>query len=279
MEVHQLAPALLALGDLFREANDVLHPDGSTVSLQIKATHQGSFDISLILSVVGAAASVLTSNEVTALANLKELVIGDDGLFALIRRLRGRRITSTETDVDGFVYESEDGDRLKVPRFTHAAFQRVQIRRRTREFLQPLEAPGVEKAIIRETDVDHCIEITVPPPLEVVEADVQPLTTQDREIALEITSPAFREGNKWRVSDGTATFPAAMEDAAFLERVANREEAFLTGNILICDVRVEQYARPTGGLRTEYAITRVRSHISPPAGLPPPQLFEGEEGE
>jgi hypothetical protein len=50
MEVHDLAPALLALGDMFQDANTVIDPDGPAIALQIRDFHEGSFEILLALA-------------------------------------------------------------------------------------------------------------------------------------------------------------------------------------------------------------------------------------
>src|SRR5688572_17376787 len=97
MPVRELAPALLALGDVFAEASLVAYPDRPPVALDIKATEEGSFVVQLILEtpdeVWDQVVDIFGSDAVSALVNLKELVIGSGfGLFWLIKRLKGRRI-------------------------------------------------------------------------------------------------------------------------------------------------------------------------------------------
>ncbi|MGH7641171.1 MAG: hypothetical protein ACREOL_09755, partial [Candidatus Dormibacteria bacterium] len=59
MAVAELAPALLALGDLFHEANEVLNPGSPRVSLEIRAFDRGSFEIGLSLGQPGGVAEGL----------------------------------------------------------------------------------------------------------------------------------------------------------------------------------------------------------------------------
>ena len=46
MDVRDLAPALLSIGQLFDEANRVLNGDHASIKLQVKALQEGSFEIS-----------------------------------------------------------------------------------------------------------------------------------------------------------------------------------------------------------------------------------------
>jgi hypothetical protein len=65
MPVRDLAPALLALGDLFAEASQVIYPEGKPVALSIKATEEGSFDVHLILESRGHGSSSSTFSAAT----------------------------------------------------------------------------------------------------------------------------------------------------------------------------------------------------------------------
>jgi hypothetical protein len=100
MPVKDLAPALLALGDLFAEASTVVYPTREPVALSIKATDSGSFLVRLIIESESAwdrVVDIFTSDPAEALANLKEIVIGSAaGVFVVIRWIRNRRVTDPE---------------------------------------------------------------------------------------------------------------------------------------------------------------------------------------
>jgi hypothetical protein len=82
MPVRDLAPALLALGDLFAEASALVYPEREPVALNIKATQEGSFVVQLILeSAWDDVLDIFNSDAATALVNLKEIILlGGGGL-------------------------------------------------------------------------------------------------------------------------------------------------------------------------------------------------------
>lgn len=78
MDVRDLAPAMLALGQLFDAANSPLNGDSARVGVHVKATELGLFQITFeVLQTNGALlVSLLSGPTVTAAANLVGLVIG-----------------------------------------------------------------------------------------------------------------------------------------------------------------------------------------------------------
>ncbi|HXD25932.1 MAG TPA: hypothetical protein VN609_08360, partial [Propionibacteriaceae bacterium] len=104
IDVRDLAPALLAFGQLFEEANELLNRDRAQVRVKVRATGEGSFaiDLEVVQTIGRQVEGFLTGNHVTAALNLKELLIGGSiGLFALIKRMRGRKPTKLSDSSDG----------------------------------------------------------------------------------------------------------------------------------------------------------------------------------
>jgi hypothetical protein len=58
--------------------------------------------------------------------------------------------------------------------------------------------------------------------------DVEEETLEDseREMFLQIDSLSFKEGNKWRVTDGGEPFYAVIEDMDFLNQIAKGDVLF-----------------------------------------------------
>jgi hypothetical protein len=98
MDVRDLAPALLAVGQLLDAANSALHDDGSQIRVQVRATEIGSFriDLELIQSWATSMLQIFSGPTPTGAANLLQIVLGTSatGVGRLIAWLRQTQIRS-----------------------------------------------------------------------------------------------------------------------------------------------------------------------------------------
>lgn len=77
-------------------------------------------------------------------------------------------------------------------------------------------------------------------------------------MALILVAPVFQDGNKWRFSDGGATFPAAILDEEFLSRV-NNGERFGKGDVLQVELKIVQ-SRTGCKISVERQVLKVIEH-------------------
>lgn len=282
MPVRDLAPALLALGELFTEASTILYPDRPSVALDIHATRQGSFDVDLILKAAEGAweatEQLFGGDGATALVNLKEIVLGGGasvGVVELIKWLRGRRIASAEpvaTEEETLepgtvrVTVEDDGQTsLEISSEVLRLHGSVTVRTNAREVVKPVERQGVDRfKAISEQKVTVSVGKEDLPAFAAIEPPEQEEELQDteRDTTLQIVAIAWNEGNKWRFSEGAvdSSFFATIEDTSFLDSIDKRVEAFRKGDLLKCRLRTRQ-KRVDDRLEVEYQILEVFEHI------------------
>lgn len=269
MDVRDLAPALLALGDLFHEANELVTPGAPPVNLEIRAFREGSFNINLDV-VVGTVITLLSSTPAGAAANLIQFMAGARGFFATIKRLRGHQVQQQEEPSPGTTrLRLEDGTTIETESSVVVLIQRESTRRYTRDVLAPLDRDGIDDLKI---EVPGEPELMLrPEDAEVVTETLEdtPLVDGEREMAVTVVAVSFEPTNKWRLNDGQHTFWASMDDRTFVDRVQQSQESFREGDILICLVRVRQW-QTDGGLRADYAVSRVLQHIPGSRDVPLP---------
>lgn len=161
-----------------------------------------------------------------------------------------------------------DDELVEIPTDVLKLYQHLKIRKRSREFVEPLTMKGVDHVeIVDDQDVTVRLDRH-----DVTAFDVpdKPLETFDEQIVeqrLEISNIAFPAGHKWKFNDGESTFHAKIEDEAFLGNVESRVEAFRSGDMLRARVAMRQTRRTTG-LYTERAIVEVLEHIRAQVQLP-----------
>jgi hypothetical protein len=279
MAVRDLAPALLALGDLFAEASTIAYPDRPPVALNIKATEDGSFLVHLILEAGDAwdrLVDIFGSDSATAVANLLAFIAGGKGVLWLIKTIGRRRIVGREEVTPGVIRITlNDGTTIEVPAQVFALYGALEVRRQAREVIEPLNREGVERVQFRAEEVTLVsIDRDDVPSYDVPEVEDVPLQELDVEMVVSIVSVVFTEGNKWRFSDGTNTFYAAIEDKGFVERVEHGEP-FRKGDMLRSRVHITQSQRGDG-LHSEYRVLEVLEHIP---RAPQLRLIDPEESD
>lgn len=279
IDVADLAPALLALGELFSAANKALNKDRAEAKLRIRASEKGSFValLSLDVSFVTDLLDVFAANpdRVTAADQLLELLIkggtvvggGTVGLFYALRLLRGKRPDKTEKNENGTTSITVGPTTIVVDQRTVVLLEDYRTREATEKFVgTALNAKGINKVSFDEEHdgapeliltKDDIAAVKVPEP----EDDDKTETTTKREALLKIVSAQFAEGYLWRFTDGTNTFTATMEDQDFLHRLDHSEVVLSKDDTLRCEIEEIQTLAGTK-LKTDAKILEVKEHIS-----------------
>ncbi|ODQ26720.1 hypothetical protein BGV62_29810 [Burkholderia ubonensis] len=270
MDVRDLAPALVAIADLFSFANKELNGDNTEVRLEVKGSFKaGSFHSELIFiqSLANQIRDIFAGPNAAAFSNALAIlgalgIVGSGGLIGLIRKLRGNRphrIEPTGSNVRIWVTEKES---LEVEEAVYRLYRSKTVRVSLQKTLSPLERDGITSfGIVRGAKVELVIENDELGTFAIFEEAGEVVSDVVGRKVLLLESVVFKDGNKWRVHDGTYPFFAALDDEEFLSKV-NAGERFGKGDVLVVDLRQIQIIGDDG-LKNEYRILKVHEHRAP----------------
>jgi hypothetical protein len=275
MDVRDLAPALLAVGQLFDAANDALNGNATKISVSVKAHEPGCFSVVLEVtqSVLNHGIALLSGDDISAAVNLKDLLIGGGfsayGLFRLIKHLRGKNPDKMERIGPDLVRIQFGEETFDVPLKLLRLYQDLAVRDAVEKIVEPLDSDGIEMLRIEDTSrktvlvsVDKADRDSFNTPVY----EPKLLISDRRRAAFSIISLAFKEDNKWRLYDGQSQISATIADEDFLHRVDQNIERFSKGDVLVCDVLFEQ-KQTAKGLVTEHTVEKVIDHKPAPRQL------------
>ena len=277
MDVRDLAPALLSMGQLLEGACTALYGNDPEIRVSVSATGSGSFQVLLDLaSGWNQFVDLFTGESVEALNNLLGLVLGTTtvggaivgGLFHLYKKIKGRKATKIESLGDGRIAINVGKDRLEIKEELFRIYNSPDVRSAVEKIVRnPLKREGItecrttysnETITVSEEEADYFSAISL---------GGEDVIESSRRVALKILTISFKTGNKWRLSDGESQIYVEIADEDFLDRVENNQVSFSKGDTLICDVKTTQTMdNSSGSLRATHVIERVveHKHIQPP---------------
>lgn len=271
MNVRDLAPALLAVSDIYDEINRIAFGNRYKVGVNVRASFKtGSFLTELAVH----AANILElfKDDTVQAACLMMQTFGVPsvptivrGILPFMRWVRRRKITAVIELKNGNARVEVAGDAVEVEKTVIALYQSSKLRKGFEDLIaRPLEKEGIET--IGFGDADAKAFVSIPreegPWFVADEPEDEPMGVSTRRAHLQIISPCFQEGNKWRFSDGSVSFYAEIRDKPFLNRVMSGETAFAKGDILEVEM-TEAQALTAKGLSTERFIEQVYGHRNP----------------
>jgi hypothetical protein len=274
MDVRDLAPALVAFADLFTAANKEINGDAAEVRVQVNASFKaGSFGIDLVASqhLLSQIKDIFAGNGATAISNGWTIlqIVGftggglAGGLVGLLRLLKGRRPVKIEQKGDVATVWMTQTETIEVERDVIRLYRNSVVRTSLEKVVSPLEREGitdfgvvVNGQVVLDVHDDEVASFSA----AASDADAEIVSDTTTRKMLQIESLAFKDGNKWRVHDGTATFHASIEDKEFLAKI-DAGERFGKGDVLV-DLRQVQ-SIVNAKLVNESIIVKVLEHRQP----------------
>ena len=281
MSTQDLVVALSAVDDLILGSNAVVNPNIATSSLRIRTHRPGSFEIEFVLGIIPVFAAGFGGVQLAYATNLLRLLFGNSapGLFTLLKRLRGRTPTVTDSSdgnvtieadqirVDGLL-EAEDF-RATIPVEVFRLLQDTNVRRAASDVMSPLQRDGIDLMYVREGEEeldsftsDDVQAFNVPP-----EENILGQTISHQFLTID-TSRFSTRSRQWRFHDGNKINTYRMLDDGFLTSVVEGQVSFSAGDVFECEVRMTQRLGASGDIRTELEILGVLGrHLSNGEGL------------
>lgn len=289
MDVKDLAPALIAFADLVESAHHALGGEENIrVLLNQDSLKKGSFDITMILDMgvldqVKLFAGMIRESGLSDLMdvlgwgkNIAEVGGMVVGIFALVKKVRGRELTKINRKDHIAEIELDDGTIITTNSKTLKVFLDAKCRLNIEKVVQPVKNEGIDKFEIRDPEnpeTKEAIEsigkkevVYFKAPPQASFKDEQLTTPKDMELTVKITSVNFKKGHKWQLTDGTNTFWASIQDEKFVESVDEGEISFTNGDMMKIRYHVEQSIK-NGNLTSEYIITEVLDIIKKPTQI------------
>lgn len=254
MDVYQASANMIAFSEFMVIAARTTFGEKITVKADVAGFGSGSFLTDLVFNFAGQAAPIF------ALFTTQELLNIINEAFDLWKHLKGEPPKEIKTENHQTVkVTNNNGQIIQVKTQTINLVFNEKAAEAVKAFIQnPLSVDGIDSieigaegkivAQVREGD-GHCFGLVRPS---------ESITDTTIQMTLIIEAPVFKDGNKWRFSDGQNSFYADILDLDFLSGVDNGEP-FAKGDLLRVDLRITQ-ERAGIKITTERAVIKVHEH-------------------
>lgn len=282
IDVRDLAPALMAIGQLMQAAAKTLNGDRAQTSVRLQEVSAGSFiaDLSIIQSLGEAlkelfAFSSAHKEGIEAADGLADLIFkvgaGAAGaslsLFQLLKFLKGRKPEKVERLSNGGVSITvQGGGTVIINQKVERLYSDVNVRKAAESVARATQSPGIERLRFIPEDSADAEALTIASDdaaaFALPEPDDEAAITEEQELVMLLQLRKVwltGETQKWDFTAGGEIFTATIEDVNFLNKVGRGEIAFAANDYMRARVRVRQTAT-LKGLKIERTVVEVLDH-------------------
>lgn len=280
INVYDLAPALLAIGDLIRDADRLLNSNRTSVELKVNSDFvSGSFGIHFVVEqlpveALNQAFSFASVIDARALVHAlfgaakehseqiaEATVAGLIGIYKLLHGEKPKVGSITIQDNHGTI--NIDNRKIEVDAAGAQLYLNDSIRADIDQVARSVAKDGIRQLEISQNGklLDTLGQEDVPFQIREFEMGVEDgqIISGSREALVKVVTANFENG-KWRFSDGTSKFNATMADPVFQQKLDERQEGFYKGDLLRVKIRTDQMELPNGKIKSEHVIQEVLEH-------------------
>ena len=220
MSVRDLAPALLAFGNLCDEANHELNGNVAKVDVKIRAFAPGSFGVEIIVGVAGAAGIVATLFR-EPIKTAREVVGLVSDSVDLVKRLRGESVTDETSIANGVTQITvEHKHTHDVADRVYNFLKRPSVQKDLRDLTAPLRNDGIdrltllqEQEVVEEVTSEEVIFFeTLPESALLALEEPAETTTSTTEAWYTVITVSSNPKNRWRLRSGDTEISVLVED-------------------------------------------------------------------
>nr|VFK60854.1 MAG: hypothetical protein BECKTUN1418D_GA0071000_11375 [Candidatus Kentron sp. TUN] len=267
MDVNDLAPALLALGDLIDNANFVLNGVHDRTKVRVNASFKtGSFgiDFQVAHNYIHQALTLtkdIPASEIATYLGFSATSIM--GLVQFFKFLKGRPIKKEEIIDDENIRIFVDERKITIERKVLDLYKNHKLRESLEKLIyKPLKSDDInEFAITNDPKKGFVtVESNESEWFKSSYKETELLSEKVSEKVLKVCNPSFT-GGKWRMStlDDTFKFYSSISDREFQKRVLSAKESFTAGDTLKVMLKTTEL-QDGNNIKQEYDIIEVKEH-------------------
>lgn len=261
MDVYEASANMIAFSEFVVLSAKSAFGESITARAEVAGFGRGSFITDLVFNVGLTSASIFSTHSPDQIWGLVKEA------FTLWKHLKGSPPSKVEYGGQHVIVTNNNGEIIQVMTQSFTLVMSEKGSESVGRFVQKaLEKPGMDaieissetKTIDRVTQAESTYFVPV--------ALVETITDTIVKMGLMLEAPVFKDGNKWRFSDGQQSFYADIEDKEFLAKV-NNGERFGKGDVLYADVRINQQL---SGMKitAERSLVKVHEHKIASVQLP-----------
>lgn len=272
MDIQELAFALVGLGDVLTEANNLLNKGSCKTTVKVSSGFKtGSFEIHLVMQQISDHLAFFgTTPQLLGISTILTLLgfglTGMNGLIQFIKKIKNNKIKSIKELEDEKIsvtfIQNNITENVIIDKKVYILYEHTDLRNSFKKVLKPLETEGIDsfeirndkKEILEKIDKSEAKYFEITPSEDVINDNIT-------DMYLNLVNVSFKDGNKWKLSNGDNEFYATIEDEEFLHKINTNLISFSKSDGFKAKVRTTQTLTEEG-IKTKNSILKILEYKS-----------------